>query len=313
MKNKIILGIESSCDETSVALMIDDNVIDEITTSSSSIQTNFGGVVPEIATRYHQKNIHTILNEILERNNLNISNITHIAYTATPGLPGCLHVGTCFAKTLANILNIPLVPINHLYGHLFSPFINKTTQPNFPIIGLVISGGNTILYLAKSYTDIEILNETMDDAVGEVYDKVARALGLGYPGGPKIDKLFDENKANISFLKNNLQEDVSYSFSGIKTSVLNYINSLKQKNMNINVNEIASSFQKCIIDDVVKKVKFQLKKHNINTLLLGGGVAANKYLQQQLKKIANCNLYICEMKYTGDQASMIAFYGSKLV
>lgn len=313
MTKKNIIGIETSCDETSIALMINDSLIDEITTSSANIQTNFGGVVPEIATRYHQNNIHIILNKILNTNNLNINDITHVVYTKFPGLPGCLHVGSCFAKTLSNLLNVPLIGVNHLYGHLFSPYIDTKKEPKFPILGLVISGGHTTIYLANSYTNIKILNETKDDAVGEVYDKVARKLGLGYPGGPKIDKLFKQENATISFLKNNLPENEVFSFSGIKTSVLNYINTNKQNNININIEEVASSFQKLIIDDVIRKIKYQIKKYpNINEIAIGGGVAANKYLRQELLKI-NKNILISDIKYTGDQASMIIYYGSKLI
>lgn len=313
MKNKIILGIETSCDETSLALIINDKLIDELTTSSANVQTNFGGVVPEIATRYHQNNIHLLLQSILVNNNLTINDLTHIVYTQLPGLPGCLHVGACFAKTLANLLNIELIGVNHLYGHLFSPYIDSIDEPKFPILGLIISGGHTTIYLANSYTNIHILNETRDDAVGEVYDKVARKLGLGYPGGPKIDKLFDLSKNNINFLKNNLPENEQFSFSGIKTSVLNYINTNKQNNIGIDIVEVATSFQKTIIDDVIKKLKYQLKQYpNINEIAVGGGVAANNYLRNELIKI-HPNVLISPLKYTGDQASMIVHYGSKLI
>lgn len=313
MKNKIILGIETSCDETSLALMINNKLIDELTTSSAKIQTNFGGVVPEIATRYHQSNIHMLFQKILKKHNLTSNDLTHIIYTKLPGLPGCLHVGACFAKTLSNLLNIKLIGINHLYGHLFSPYIDLNIEPKFPILGLVISGGHTTIYLANSYTEIHILNETKDDAVGEVYDKVARALGLGYPGGPKIDKLFNLKKNNIHFLKNNLPEHDQFSFSGIKTSVLNYINTCKQNNSEIDTESIATSFQKTIIDDIIKKIKYQLKIHsNINEIAVGGGVAANSYLRNELVKI-HSNVLISPLKYTGDQASMIVFYGSKLI
>lgn len=307
---KIVVGIESSCDETSVAIMVDNKLIDEITVSSSSEQESFGGVVPEVATRYHQKNIHKIFSELLVRNNIDISSITHVVYTANPGLPGCLHVGTCFAKTLANLTNAELVPVNHLYGHLFSPYIGQQ-EPKFPILGLVISGGHTNLYLAKTYTDISLLNYTKDDAVGEVYDKVARQLGMGYPGGPKIDKIFDENQANIKLLRNNIPVDKQFSFSGIKSATINYIN--KQKNTSLDVVSIASSFQKLIIDEVVRKTKYYVDKYNIHSISIGGGVAANKYLRYAMQKLPVDNVDIAELKYTGDQASMIVWYGSKLI
>ena len=312
-KNEILIGIETSCDETSVSLMINGKIIDEITTSSMDKQFVYGGVVPELATRYHQSNIHRIFKSLLDNNNINISEITNIVYTANPGLPGCLHVGSCFAKTLSNLINVPLVPINHLYGHLFSPYINRDVEPDFPLLGLVISGGHTVIYLAKSYRDIEILNTTQDDAVGEVYDKVARVLGMGYPGGPKIDKIFNISKANINFLKNNFQVDTQFSFSGIKTSVLNYINIAKQKNNHLDIEAILSSFQKIIIDEVIRKVNYYAKLHNVATISVGGGVAANNYLRNEIKKINCKRIDISDLKYTGDQASMIVWYGSKLI
>lgn len=312
-KNEILIGIETSCDETSVSLMINGKIIDEITTSSMDKQFVYGGVVPELATRYHQSNMHRIFKSLLDNNNINISEITNIVYTANPGLPGCLHVGSCFAKTLSNLINVPLVPVNHLYGHLFSPYINCDIGPHFPLLGLVISGGHTIIYLAKSYRDIEILNTTQDDAVGEVYDKVARALGMGYPGGPKIDKIFNVSKANINFLKNNFPVDKQFSFSGIKTSVLNYINIVKQKNNHLDIEAISSSFQKIIIDEVIRKVNYYAKLHNVATISVGGGVAANNYLRSEIKKINCKSIDISDLKYTGDQASMIVWYGSKLI
>lgn len=309
----IILGIETSCDETSVALLINNKIIDEITTSSAIVQASFGGVVPEVATRYHQKNIHKICSELLDRNHININQLTHIAYTNCPGLPGCLHIANCFAQTLANLTKAQLIPINHLYGHLFSPYINKDKEPKFPLLGLVISGGHTTIYLAHNYKDIEILNETQDDAVGEVYDKVSRALGMGYPGGPKIDKLFDPKQATIHFLKNNFEPHLPFSFSGIKTAVLNYINSLNLKKQPLDIVQIASSFQKTIIDEVIRKIKYYIQKYHIQSLSLGGGVAANNYLRNEVSKLNLTNIDISELKYTGDQASMIVWYGSKLI
>lgn len=301
----IILGIETSCDETSVALYIKDKVVDEITTSSANVQANFGGVVPEVATRYHQNNIHRICIELLERNQLNVNDLTHIAYTSCPGLPGCLHIGNCFAQTLSNLTNAQLIPINHLYGHLFSPYINKNEEPHFPLLGLVISGGHTTIYLAHNYKDIEILNQTQDDAVGEVYDKVSRALGMGYPGGPNIDKLYNPNQATITFLKNNFEPHLQFSFSGIKTAVLNHINSINLKKQPLDIIQIASSFQKTIIDEVIRKLKYYIVKYNINSLSLGGGVAANYYLRSEVMNLNLDRINISELKYTGDQASMI--------
>ena len=313
MIEKIILGIETSCDETSVAIFKNNKIIDEITVSSMKKQAIFGGVVPELASREHLNNLHKITSEILNRNTLSIQQITDIAYTNKPGLPVCLNVGECFAKTLSNLLNVNLMPINHLFGHLFSPFINVDVDVQFPILGLVVSGGNTIIYLAKNYHSIEILNETMDDAIGEVYDKVARKLGLEYPGGPKIDKLFDENMCHIEFMKNNLPAMAKFSYSGIKTAVINKINEYKLKKLPIDIVSFASSFQKLIIGDLIRKVKFNIEKNNCKTLAVGGGVAANNYLKKEIGKLKIENKFICDLKYTSDQASMIAWYASKII
>ena len=172
----IILGVETSCDETSMAIIQDGNLIALYTSSSANIQSNYGGVVPEVASRYHLKNIHNVFNETLKQANVKPEQITHIAYTNCPGLPGCLHVGIVFAKTLAMIINAQLIPVNHLYGHIFSPYIESNKEPQFPMLSLVASGGHTTLYYVKDYENILILNETVDDAIGEVYDKVARAV-----------------------------------------------------------------------------------------------------------------------------------------
>lgn len=310
---KIILGIETSCDETSVAILKNNKLVDEITISSMKKQASFGGVVPEIASREHLNNIHKITSEILKKNDLNINQITDIAYTSNPGLPVCLNVGECFAKTISNLLNVNLIPINHLYGHLFSPFINKDIEIKFPILGVVVSGGNTTIYLANSYVNITILNDTMDDAIGEVYDKVARKLDLPYPGGPKIDKLFDENMCNIQFMKNKLPGNAKFSYSGIKTAVINKINEYKQKKIRINVIEFASSFQKLIIDDLIKKIEYCILNNKCKTIAIGGGVAANSYLKKKIMELKIENKFISDLKYTGDQASMIAWYAKKII
>ncbi|MDE5617738.1 MAG: tRNA (adenosine(37)-N6)-threonylcarbamoyltransferase complex transferase subunit TsaD [Ureaplasma sp.] len=313
MKKNIIIGIETSCDETSIAIYENDKFVDEITTSSMQIQSNFGGVVPEIATRYHQNNIHKIFKKILEKNNTKINEITHVVYTAYPGLPGCLHVGACFALTLSELTNSKLVPINHLYGHIFSGFIDKNIEIEFPMIGVVVSGGHTTIYYVKSIDEIEILNETQDDAVGEVLDKVGRSLDWKYPAGPLIDKLFDPNKAVIKLVKNNFSPQSPFSFSGIKTAALNYVNNHKQKNEPLDEIELTSSVQKLVIDDVVNKVKYWLKEKQCDKVCLGGGVSANKYLRNELSKIQLKQLILPNLKYTGDQATMIAYYGMLLI
>lgn len=308
----IILGIETSCDETSMAIIKNNKLIAHYTTSSANIQASYGGVVPEVASRYHLKNIHLVFNNVLNEANINPYEITHIVFTNSPGLPGCLHVGKVFAKTLSNIINANIIPVNHLYGHVFSPYIENGT-PIFPMLSVVISGGHTTIYLVKNYEDIVILNETQDDALGEVYDKVARLVGWNYPGGPIIDSNYNPNKATIEFMQP-MPSSSKFSFSGLKTSIINYIHNKKQHKEDIDPIEIASSFQKFAINDVIKKIKYSLEKFpNVKCISLGGGVSANKLLREEIKKLNLQQIDIPLLKYTGDQAAMIAFYGNELI
>lgn len=312
MKHKIVLGIETSCDETSMAIIKDDQLIAHYTTSSADVQSRYGGVVPEVASRYHMKNIHHVFDEVLKQAQITPFEISHIVYTACPGLPGCLHVGATFAKTLAQLINADLVPINHLYGHLFSAYI-ESGEPTFPLLGLVVSGGHTSIYYAKNYQDIEIINETQDDAIGEVYDKVARIVGWNYPGGPVIDKNYDESKATINFLEG-MPANNKFSYSGLKTAVINYVHNKKQHNEPIDQISIASSFQKYAINDIIKKLKYSLElNNNINCIALGGGVSANRLLREKISQLPVKQIDIPLLKYTGDQAAMIAHYGNKLI
>lgn len=307
--NQIILGIETTCDDTGIGICINDKVVANEIISSMKMHQVYGGVVPEIAARAHEQNLITALENALEVAKLNIEDISHIAYADHPGLPGCLHVGRVFAKSLGLCLNVPIIPINHLYGHLFSGAINSSPV-TYPSLGLVVSGGHTSIYLIKSASDIDLLSETADDAIGEVYDKVARVLGLTYPGGPEIDKLYDESlKKSIVFLNNSTQHK-AFSYSGFKTAVINYIN--KTKKTNLDIKAIASSFQHWIINDFLNRVNFFLKQHKVKMIVLGGGVSANSYLRQQIKKI-NLPVLISEMQYTNDNGAMHAYYASVLL
>ncbi|GAA5414817.1 tRNA (adenosine(37)-N6)-threonylcarbamoyltransferase complex transferase subunit TsaD [Ureaplasma ceti] len=311
MQDKIVLGVESSCDETSMAIIKNDVLVAHFTTTSADVQSRYGGVVPEVASRYHMKNIHYVFDQVLKQAGISPFDITHIAYTACPGLPGCLHVGITFSKTLAQATGAKLVPINHLYGHLFSAYI-ESGEPVFPMLGLVASGGHTSIYYAKNYQEIEVLNETQDDAIGEVYDKVARIIGWPYPGGPTIDKNYDESKAKIQFMEG-MPATNKFSYSGLKTCVINYVHNKKQHNETIDQVEIASSFQKYAIDDIMKKVKHSLKLNNVNCIALGGGVSANSLLRKKMMELDVQKVDIPLLKYTGDQAAMIAHYGNKLI
>lgn len=307
-----ILAIETSCDDTCVSVLENNQLINNIVISSSNKQNVFGGVVPELAAREHEKNIIEAYK--LATKDLDNLNFSYVAYTNNPGLRVCLNVGESFAYSLAYLFNAKLLPINHIYGHIFS-FANNLlpNEIKYPFLALVASGGHTTIFLVKSVKDIIVLNETSDDAVGEVYDKVARALNLGYPGGPKIDQLFDINKATIKFIHHYNKPEEHFSFSGLKTAVLNYINQLQMKKEPIDVVTIASSFQKEIVAMMIKKIKYYLDQNNLDILAIGGGVSANKYLQEELKKLNINHLYIPELKLCGDNAAMIAIYANLLI
>lgn len=303
----VFLGIETSCDETSMAIIVDGKLVSHVTTSSAQQQAQYGGVVPEVASRYHLKNLHHVFLKTLNDANFEPRQITHIAYTALPGLPGSIHVGTLFAKMLSSLIGAKLIPINHLYGHLFSPYLEQQNlKIEFPFLGLVVSGGHTTLYDVKSIDEIEILNETSDDAIGEVYDKVARVLGWSYPGGPIVDKNYDETKADLKFVGHHSPKD-QFSYSGLKTAVINYVHKLNQQQKPLDKIEIASSFQKEIIDDLMNKTAYIFQKGNYKKIVIGGGVSANKYLRTHMQNITQ-NIDIPLLKYTGDNAAMIVFY-----
>jgi N6-L-threonylcarbamoyladenine synthase len=304
-KSKYLLAIETSCDETSFAFIDNNNKIFEKTFTSIEEQKKYNGVVPELASRMHEKYSKKIFDELINENNIDIKDIQAIGYTSEPGLIGCIHIGKVFAKTLGYILDVEVFKLNHMEGHIFSFAIEDEKIIKYPFLSLVISGGNTILYQVNSLDDIKILNETSDIAVGEAYDKIGIALGFKYPCGKDIDDLYDENKANIVFTKKTSPETNSFSFSGFKTAVLNHI--IKEKNKNtLDIESIASSFQKAIIDSVVKKVKYYAEITNINTIVIGGGVASNTYLKKEISSL-NIKSFLTSNKYTNDNASMMAF------
>jgi N6-L-threonylcarbamoyladenine synthase len=227
-KNCLILGIETSCDDTSISLFQNNKCIDVITNTDDKDYRKYGGIIPEIASRYHEYAIDKIFKQIIEKNNIDIKNITHIAYTSTPGLPGSLHVGKMFAKTLAFCTESKLVPIDHMMGHAFSYAIDKPEIIKFPLLSLVISGGNTILYYFKSLKKFKIINQTTDDAIGECLDKIGRAIGFDYPGGISLDKNFVKEKANMKTIKH-MPNESNFSFSGIKSFATNYVNNHKNE------------------------------------------------------------------------------------
>lgn len=312
MKYQNILSIETSCDDTSIALLRDYEILNNIVISSSKIQNEYGGVVPEVAAREHEKNIikaYKQINNVIQKNNINLN---LIAYTYEPGLRVCLNVGESFATTLSSLLNVPTMRINHIYAHIFSFYDELNKQDlEFPFLSLVASGGHTTIFLVNSPSDIKVLNETLDDAVGEVYDKIARSLNLGYPGGPAIDNLYDDSKATIKFI--NHHANMQFSFSGLKTTVLNYINSIKMKNNYIDVETVASSFQRNVVDILIEKLKYYMENYNIDIIAIGGGVAANSLLQQEIRNIGARKIFIPKKAMCGDNAAMIAIYSRLLL
>lgn len=314
MKNLKILAIETSCDDTCMSVLENNEVIDNVIISSAQIQNNFGGVVPELAARYHEKNIIDAFNIIKQKYNL--EKLDYIAYTNEPGLRVCLNVGEAFATSLSKIINKPLIKINHIYAHIFS-FANKMqlTDISFPFLGLVVSGGHSSIFLVESPNNIKLINETIDDAIGEVYDKIARSLNLGYPGGPIIDQMYEPSKAILTFVKTNFANDKPYSFSGIKTAVLNYINQAKMKHEKLDIIAIISSFQKQVINGVLDKLTYYMHQYKIYNVAIGGGVSANSLLQSEIKKIPMIkHLYIPTKKiFCGDNAAMIAIYANLLI
>ena len=306
-KDIIILGIETSCDETSVAVVKNGReVLSNIINSQIDIHEKYGGVVPEIASRCHTEVINMIYKEALKEANVTLDEIDAIACTYGPGLVGALLVGVSYAKALSYASDKKLVGVNHIEGHIAANYItNKQLKP--PFICLVISGGHTHLVYVKDYTNFKILGKTRDDAIGEAFDKVARVVGLGYPGGPKVDKLAKEGVANINLPKTHL-DNLDFSFSGIKTAILN----LYHKSPNINKADLCKSFEKDCCDILIENVIKAVKMYNVDKIVLAGGVSANSYIRNEflnLEKEKNIKVYYPELKLCTDNAAMIASAG----
>ena len=281
----ITLAIETSCDETSCAVLEGGrNVLSNIISSQIEIHRKFGGVVPEVASRKHIENINLIIQQALDEANISFNDIDIVGVTQGPGLVGALLVGISAAKSIAFALDKPLIGVNHMKGHISANYIaHKDLEP--PFTCLIVSGGHTYLVQANSYTDYELVGRTRDDAAGEAFDKVARALGLSYPGGPIIDKLAKTgNKSAIDFPRVYLEPDsYDFSFSGIKTAVLNYLNQMQQKGQEIIVEDVAASFQEAVIEVLVEKAIKLAKERNSDKIVLAGGVAANEGLRNMLQ------------------------------
>lgn len=311
-----ILAFETSCDETSVAIVENGkNVLSNIVSSQINIHKEYGGVVPEIASRHHIENILPVLDEAMEKADCQLKDIDYIAVTNTPGLIGSLLVGLMFAKSLSYANKIPLIPVNHIEGHIFSNFIENDIE--LPAISLIVSGGHTDLYYIEERNGkiaVDLLGETLDDAVGESYDKIARILELPYPGGPEIEKISPGGKNILNIKKPNV-EGYNFSFSGIKTYITNYINKEKMKGNNINKEDIAKSFQEIVVEVLYDKVLKAVNKKSVNTLLVAGGVSANKRLRKKFEELPeNIKIYFPKMEYCTDNGAMIgaaAYYKLK--
>lgn len=315
-----VLGIESSCDETSVAVLKDDVVLANLI-SSQDFHINFGGVVPELSSRAHIQIITSLVKDALTKVGCTLDDIDVIGATAGPGLIGALLVGYTFARGLAFAKKKIFVPVNHIEGHIFSGFLSDD-KPEFPLLVLAVSGGHTLLLLAKSFTEIIKLGSTIDDAAGEAFDKVAKMIGLGYPGGPKIQAAAEKgDKMKISFPIADLKGKYDFSFSGLKTSVLRYVQSTfgEPKGTPIpenHLNDIAASFQNAVVKALLKKCELALKEYEISSMSLVGGVAANQELRNAFLKLGEKykkKVVIPKLEYCGDNAAMIAFRAHSLI
>ncbi len=310
-----ILGIESSCDDTSASVLKNEEVLSNIV-SNQQIHIDYGGVVPELASREHQKNIIPVVSKAIKDANIDKNKLSAVAFTQGPGLMGSLLVGSSFAKSFSMGLNIPLIGVNHLQAHILAHFIGKEdAKPSFPFLGITLSGGHTQIVIVKDYFDMEIIGTTMDDAIGEAFDKCGKILGLDYPAGPEIDNLFDENKSKSFKFPIPKVKNYDLSFSGFKTSVLNLIKKNTDKDKNFikkNLIELCSSIQYTLIEIITQKIIYSVNKTKIKTIAIGGGVSANSFLRKKLIELANENnweLFIPKMEYTTDNAAMIGIVG----
>ena len=311
---KYILGIESSCDETSCAIIdTDGKLLSNIVSSQIDVHTKFGGVMPEIASRMHVEQISIVIKQAIDEAGISFKDLKAIAVTRGPGLIGALHVGLQAAKTLALALDIPLIPVHHLAGHIYANTFIKELE--FPCMALVTSGGHTqLVYMEKEF-DFKIVGGTLDDAIGEAYDKVARVIGLGYPGGPKIDKKSKEGEANIKLPTPHTDSPLNVSFSGLKTAVINLVHNSEQKGTPINHADLCASFQHTAVHMVVNSLKHALELYPCKMVVVAGGVAANSYLRSYLKEQVesdSCEVLLPELWCCSDNAAMIAKVAKKM-
>lgn len=315
-KKIYILGIESSCDDTAASVICNGKVLSNII-ATQNVHREYGGVVPELASRAHQQNIVPVVDQAIKKAGISKKDLDAIAFTKGPGLMGSLLVGTSFAKSLSLGLNIPLIEVNHMQGHLLAHFIDVEgyEKPKFPFLGMTISGGHTQIVKVDDYFEMKVIGETIDDAVGEAYDKSGKVLGLGYPAGPIIDKLAKlGNPKAFTFTKPKV-DGLNFSFSGLKTAILYFIQKETTKNPNFiqeNINDICASIQYTIINILMDKLKKAVKETGINVIAIGGGVSANFGIRSTLKENEskyNWKTYIPKFEFTTDNAAMISIVG----
>ncbi len=311
-----ILAIESSCDDTAAAVLKNDRVLSNIV-ARQSIHEDYGGVVPELASRAHQQNIVPVIDIALKKAAVTKKQLSAIAFTQGPGLMGSLLVGASFAKSLAYALNIPLIAVNHMHAHILAHFIDEVgyEKPNFPFLALTISGGHTQIVKVNDFFDMKIIGETTDDAVGEAFDKTAKILGFPYPGGPLIDKYAKEGNPNkFTFTKPKIP-NLDFSFSGLKTQILYFIQKKTKENPNFieeNKSDICASVQNVIIEILMDKLKLAVNETGINQIAIGGGVSANSGIRDTLKaaeKKYGWKTFVPKFEYTTDNAAMIGIVG----
>ncbi len=308
----LILGIESSCDDTGVAFydLEKRSLLVDTVSSQIDLHAKYGGVVPELASRNHLEHLSPLIQKLMVQHNVSFSNVKAIAYTAGPGLIGALMVGACYAKALAFALKVPLIPVNHLEAHLLTPFI-ETGTPLFPFLGLLVSGGNTLLVLCKGLGQYQILGETLDDAVGEVFDKVAKKMGFPYPGGAKLAQLADQLQNSDLVLPIPMQKHagLDFSFSGLKTHAINYLTRLPPEDYA----KLAYAFQRSIVKALSIKTRKAMQQYPLPHFVLAGGVSANKKIRMAFSELAAKNhmtISLPLIKWSGDNGAMVAFTGS---
>ena len=307
-----ILGIESSCDETSAAVLKDDRVLSNII-ANQEIHKKFNGVVPELASREHQKNIIPVVIEALNKANIEKKDLDAVAYTFGPGLLGSLLVGSSFAKSLSIGLKIPIIAVNHMQAHLLCHFIDQNIEkPDFPFIGVTLSGGHTQIIIVKNFFDMKLIGSTLDDAIGEAYDKCGKLMGLDYPSGPLIDKL--SKNGNNSRFKFPLPkvDGLNVSYSGVKTSFLNFLSQKNKPFIEENLNDLCASIQATLNKIIINKIFLATQKFNIKTIVIGGGVACNSNLRNELLNLSiekEIKVHLPIKEYTTDNAAMIGIVG----